>query len=148
MIRNVMFLLLGLLIGWGGRAAFANADPEGFSSINCPERYVCVTIEEYTLHWDVCPISVPTEVSGTPTPTNGPTSTNTPPVGSTSTPGVEPTPTDTPPVDPTPTDTPKEKEKCNKGGGNGSEGCDPGNNPDKGHDDEDQTHPHKGGHKK
>ena len=29
------------------------------------------------------------------------------------------------------------KEKCNKGGGNGSEGCDPGGNPNKGNDDED-----------
>ncbi len=28
------------------------------------------------------------------------------------------------------------KLKCNKGGGNGSEGCDPGNNPDLGNDDE------------
>ena len=29
-----------------------------------------------------------------------------------------------------------EKLNCNKGGGNGSEGCDPGNNPDLGNDDE------------
>jgi hypothetical protein len=28
---------------------------------------------------------------------------------------------------------------CNKGGGNGGEGCDPGNNPDKGNDDESQV---------
>jgi hypothetical protein len=34
-----------------------------------------------------------------------------------------------------------DKEKCNKGEGNGSEGCDPGNNPDKGNDDENDTHP-------
>ena len=30
-----------------------------------------------------------------------------------------------------------DKVHCNKGGGNGSEGCDPGNNPNKGNDDED-----------
>lgn len=28
------------------------------------------------------------------------------------------------------------KQKCNKGSGNGGEGCDPGNNPDKGNNDE------------
>ena len=49
-------------------------------------------------------------------------------------------PTDEPTQEPTtvPTHEPKptEKPKCNKGGGNGSEGCDPGNHPEKGHDDE------------
>jgi hypothetical protein len=45
-----------------------------------------------------------------------------------------PNPTNTPdPVTPA-TNTPKVK--CNKGEGNGGEGCDPGNNPDKGNDDE------------
>lgn len=36
---------------------------------------------------------------------------------------------------------------CNKGEGNGSEGCDPGSNPDKGNDDENNTTP-KEDHKK
>ena len=49
-----------------------------------------------------------------------------------------PTPsTDTPPTDkPTVGPTEEPRHHCNKGGGNGSEGCDPGNNPEHGHDDE------------
>jgi len=36
-----------------------------------------------------------------------------------------------------PSQPPREAPKhCNKGGGNGAEGCDPGNHPEKGHDDE------------
>ena len=31
---------------------------------------------------------------------------------------------------------PEKKQRCDKGGGNGSEGCDPGKKPDKGNDDE------------
>lgn len=150
MIRNVIFLFLGLMIAWGSRAVFAEFDPGDFGNLNCPEGYVCVTIEEYTLHWDICPITIPTEIPSSPTPTDEPTSTNTPPVESTSTPGVDPS--ETPPVvTDTPTDTPTQKPtktpkpKCNNGGGNGPEGCSPS---EKGHDDEDQTHPHKGGHKK
>jgi hypothetical protein len=46
---------------------------------------------------------------------------------------IEPqSPENTPEPNPEPTGKPK----CNKGEGNGSEGCDPGNNPDKGNDDE------------
>lgn len=64
-----------------------------------------------------------TVVGPTPTPTQG---------------APTPDPTDTPPPPtPTPDPEPTEKPKCNKGEGNGSEGCDPGNNPDKGNDDED-----------
>ena len=137
MMKHAVFALLGVLLVYHVQAAFANVDNENWGSTFCPKGYVCVTIEEYDLHWDVCPITIPTEVSSTPTPTDEPTPTNTPPVESTSTPGVEPTNT---PTDP----THKPKEKCNKGGGNGSDGCDPGNNPDLGHDDEDQKHPHKG----
>lgn len=50
----------------------------------------------------------------------------------------KPKPTIAPTEQPTdePTAVPTDKPKCNKGGGNGGEGCDPGNNPDKGHDDE------------
>lgn len=40
-------------------------------------------------------------------------------------PGPNPTPEPTPPPDPTP--EPTEKPKCNRGLGNDSEGCDPGN---------------------
>ena len=52
-----------------------------------------------------------------------------------------PTPEPTLPPPPTeePTPEPTEKPNCNKGKGNGSEGCDPGNNPDKGNDDESGT---------
>ena len=45
-------------------------------------------------------------------------------------------PTLPPPPTEEPTPEPTEKPNCNKGRGNGSEGCDPGNNPDKGNDDE------------
>lgn len=69
------------------------------------------------------------------------TRTPTPPVDETSTPPVDltPTPTDETP-EPKPTKT--SKPKCNKGGGNGGEDCDSGNNPDKGHDDEGDGHGH------
>ena len=115
MFRNVMFLLLGLLIGWGSRATFANVDDEGFSSINCPEGYVCVTIEEYALHWDVCPIDPNFTPTVTTTPTDGPTETPT----TTPTPTIE--------VTSTPTDDPTKEPKvnCNQGIGNGPD-CTPG----------------------
>lgn len=45
-----------------------------------------------------------------------------------------PTPDDTTPP---PSDEEEEKDKCNKGEGNGGEGCDPGNHPENGNDDED-----------
>lgn len=49
-----------------------------------------------------------------------------------------PDPTNTPdPTQPAPT----EKVNCNKGEGNGGEGCDPGKNPDLGNNDEDETVP-------
>ncbi len=53
-------------------------------------------------------------------------------------PTAEPTqaPTVEPAVEPTNEPVPTEKPKCNKGSGNGSEGCDPGNHPERGHDDE------------
>lgn len=46
------------------------------------------------------------------------------------TPTLRPEPSRTPVVEPT-------KVHCDKGGGNGEEGCDPGNRPDNGNDDED-----------
>lgn len=66
----------------------------------------------------------PQETRVVPTNTSEPTNTPVDPTDS-------PDPTDVP----NPTKTPKAK--CNKGEGNGGEGCDPGNNPDKGNDDED-----------
>lgn len=63
----------------------------------------------------VCPTYVPTDKPKDPTPTDKPD---------------DPTPTFTP-VPPTPTPTPEPTEepkaKCNRGIGNGSENCDPGN---------------------
>lgn len=54
-----------------------------------------------------------------------------------------------PPIEPLPghsTDDPKtKKEICNKGSGNSSEGCDPGNHPEKGNNDEGgDRHPQNG----
>jgi hypothetical protein len=53
----------------------------------------------------------------------------------------EPDPTKTPHPTHEPNPTPTEKPKCNKGEGNGGEDCDPGNNPDNGTDDENNTTP-------
>jgi outer membrane biosynthesis protein TonB len=76
----------------------------------------------------------PPSVTRTLDPTNHPKPSSTPELISTPeiTNTPEPTSTD---VSPEPTKTPKPK--CNKGEGNGGEGCDPGGNPDGGNDDED-----------
>jgi len=58
----------------------------------------------------------------TPGPYDTPVPTDPPP---TDPPPTDPPPTDPPPTDPPPTEEPKEK--CNRGPGNDSEGCDPGN---------------------
>lgn len=51
-------------------------------------------------------------------------------------PGIPPeTPPEIPPEAP-PDNPPETPKHCNKGGGNGEEGCDPGNHPEKGQDDE------------
>lgn len=50
-------------------------------------------------------------------------------------PTVITTPTPNIPDTPNTSDTPK-KQKCNKGSGNGAEGCDPGNHPENGNNDE------------
>lgn len=85
------------------------------------------------------PIPPATEIpSETPVPTDSPEI-------PTTVPPTEPTQeyTPTPPQeDPTKTPdpepwTPTPKVPCNKGEGNGGENCDPGNNPDKGNNDED-----------
>jgi len=51
------------------------------------------------------------------------------PVITDNTPVIVPQPTETQPAS-------DDKEKCNKGSGNGAEGCDPGNHPENGNDDE------------
>jgi len=91
-------------------------------------------VEEIKIHTTHTPKPTQTQtpvVTSTPSPTPTVTTTNTP------------KPTDTPVVTETPTSTPKPtgtpSPKCNKGGGNGSEGCDPGNHPEKGNDDESGT---------
>lgn len=91
------------------------------------------------------PTIPPPRATATPEPTDRtrPTETREPEVTPTM---VEPTSTMEPTNVPSPSPEPTEKMSCNKGGGNGPEGCDPGNNPGKGHDDEDQEHPHEGGH--
>ena len=73
----------------------------------------------YTCGCDGCEVEeighfVPEE---TPGPHDTPVPTDPPP--------TDPPPTDPPPTDPPPTEEPKKK--CNRGGGNSSEGCDPGN---------------------
>jgi len=78
------------------------------------------------------PPEEPTKPPKEPTPTAPP---KTPKPTVTPPPPTPPPPT---PPPPTPTDEP-EKKHCNKGGGNGGEGCDPGNNPDKGNDDESEV---------
>lgn len=80
----------------------------------------------YTCGCDGCEVEevgyfVPDE---TPGPNDTPVPTDPPP---TEPPPTDPPPTDPPPTEPTPVDTPEPKQKCNRGGGNLSEGCDPGN---------------------
>lgn len=75
----------------------------------CPVGYICVTPEEYELHWDVCPI----DPNFTPTVTDTPNGNG----GSTPTPEVTPTPTDDPTKEP--------RERCDQGVGNGKD-CTPG----------------------
>ena len=81
------------------------------------------------------PTTTPDPTQVTPTSTPKPELTPTP---SPEKPEVTPAPTKTkkPHVTPQPKPT---KEKCNKGEGNGGEGCDPGNHPEKGKNDEDGT---------
>lgn len=107
-VLAVLFAVAGIITGVF--AVYANDDPVTRGLVEgCPEGYVCVTIEEYALHWDVCPIDPNFTSTPTETPTDNPT--------------VTPTPID----DPTATPTLEDKEKCNRGIGNLAEGCDPGN---------------------
>jgi hypothetical protein len=163
---GLCLFILGLGAGWAAHeyhAFYTEVSNEVVSS-NSPDVHthgVCISCCEIpateepqvcisTVGYSSCPVTEPT-----PTPTEEPQvcSTDAPTI----TPTTEPTrprptgsPTNVPSATPTPvpTDTevpePTPKVNCNKGGGNGPEGCDPGNNPDKGHDDEEQDHPHKG----
>src|SRR5688572_26476428 len=90
------------------------------------------------------PTSTPVPPTTTPVPptTGTPVVTETPEI--TETPVVE-TPTQVvteeptqPPSTPVPTEEP-DRQNCNKGEGNGSEGCDPGNHPENGNNDEDDA---------
>jgi hypothetical protein len=128
-------VVLTLLAFVGSSACTGEAGPQGPvgpSAVCCPQSS-CESPQPQ-------PLATPE-----PTPQPTPTPPSTPPLV-----GCEPTPRPgdecfwddvicawicTPPPSPTPTPKP-EKEKCNKGGGNGPEGCDPGNNPDNGNDDE------------
>ena len=96
LIRNLICFGLGFLLGTTLLSAGANSplfDPGVIDGpLNCPPGYICVTREEYELHWNVCPI-VPTLVS---TPTDEPNGNPAPP----------PEPTDKPPE---PTDVPTEE---------------------------------------
>lgn len=80
----------------------------------------------------------PTHDATNPPPdsTTTPNPTNTPNPTITSIPTSTPEPTDPPAPTSTPQPEPTEKVNCNKGGGNDDEGCNPGNNPCKGNDDE------------
>lgn len=127
MIRNAVYLITGFLLATAG-AVFAGdgVTVRGAGSTQaegCPEGYVCVTEEEYELHWDVCPI----DPTYTPTVEETPTS---PPPSETPTPIF--TPTLTPSLTPTPTDENGEREACNRGIGNLEENCDPGNSSGQG----------------
>ena len=89
--------LAGAVAGVFGVSAGHDFDPNEFPEW-CPPGYVCVTVEEYETHWDVCPV---VEFIPTPTDDNGS--------------GGDPTL------------TPPDDNKCNRGIGNLEEGCDPGN---------------------
>ena len=104
----VAFALTGAVAGVFGAAANDNPFVQELVE-GCPEGYVCVTVEEYELHWDVCPV----DPNFTPTVTDTPTD--------------EPTVTPTPEVTPTPTDDPTDEPRvnCNQGVGNGPD-CTPG----------------------
>ena len=112
-MKNIVLVIAFAVAGaiTGVFAASANVDNENWGAVDCPDGYVCVTIKEYELHWDVCPI----DPNFTPTPTE--------------TPNGDPTPTPTTEVTPVPTDKPTKepKQACNRGIGNLEEGCDPGN---------------------
>ena len=99
--------------------------PDDSGECYCPcETGLCVVETE-----GLARRSIPTEVRDGGTPEPSPVHTFTPNSTPTSTPEVEGT------VTPHPTKTPKPH--CNKGEGNGDEGCDPGNHPERGNDDED-----------
>ena len=87
-----------------------------------------------------CPTIVPEireleETDYTISPTASPTEPPKEPPTVTPTPSPTDTPTPPPPTV-TPTPEPTKKAHCDKGKGNGGEGCDPGKHPENGNDDE------------
>jgi hypothetical protein len=111
-------------------------DPWGYGSITGDQMYDCGNGPAATKKerkQDDEAIATVTDTSNTPLPTKV-AITNTPPPST----EVVVVITNTPP--PPPATPEPDKQKCNKGDGNGAEGCDPGNHPEKGNDDEDDAH--------
>jgi len=106
----VVILLVAILLI--ASVMWVSADrgyPEGVEIFEIPSGQWCVLVEgEFECY---CPCEVQSVCEPTSVPTDEPNPT----------PPPNPTPTDFP----DPTKTPKPK--CNRGLGNGSEGCDPGN---------------------
>ena len=121
-MKKVLLLVAAIIVVWLATAWATTADsgiPEGVEVFMVGD-HTCVLYD--TGLECFCPCGgcyVQTEVAPTPTGRPGQTATVIPtdPVGT-------PTPQDTPP--------PPEKEKCNRGLGNDSEGCDPGNSSGQG----------------
>jgi hypothetical protein len=99
--------------GWFVKSAIVLDDPDNRFDIIALE---CCDCEEPTI------ATVPQSERTDPKPTDPteapPTATDPPP--------TNPPPTDPPPTEPPPP-PPTEEAKCNRGSGNGREGCDPGN---------------------
>ena len=156
LLLGALMILLGVY-GYDMRAELRRiADKDCCVTLpQCPENEAILGIGEFdngTWSEYICWVAVD-DCEATEIPTREPTATYVWPTDKPPTivpPTIEPTqeptitPTDEPTQEPTvvptivPTQEPKPTEmpKCNKGGGNGSEGCDPGNHPEKGHDDE------------
>jgi hypothetical protein len=112
---------------------------EEVAAMECPCKAPVVECGTVATVTETIEIPVPTyitvtEISTVTVPGNSPVPTTTVPVSepvTVYTPEPTPVPTSTPVVEVTPTpeveDEGKDKQKCNQGLGNGSEGCDPGN---------------------
>ena len=150
----ILFLAIMAGLGWGLALDMLRSESEPVT-YTVPQLTCCCSagaeaegVVEITPTSTLVPTQVVCELTPTVQPTwVGPSPTSpspepTDPPDPTATPEPEPTntppPTNTPVPEPTdPPPEPTDKPKCNKGEGNGGEGCDPGNNPEKGNDDED-----------
>ena len=141
-LLSIAFVVLGIAILVSGADAFAQSEvpdgvqvfrldtgqtcvvwPNGNGECYCPcETGLCVVETE-----GLAPRPIPTEVRDGGTPEPSPVHTFTP----------NSTPTSTPEVEGTVTLHPTKTPHPNKGEGNGGEGGDPGNHPERGNDDED-----------